>query len=117
MAVSQATAKGPEDWLAKASADHAGWYRKFYLPHLHKMVPGQEIYVCDKVLVMQNGSWRGIGDPAEREDELNVRPVLVETLIINPQTGLMEIIVSDFYRACEVSPNDGYTVVFDILRY
>ncbi|MHC4325970.1 MAG: hypothetical protein ACYSUX_16995, partial [Planctomycetota bacterium] len=116
MDVSQATVQGPEDWLAKASTGPAGEYRKFYLPNLQKIVPGQEIYSCYGVLVMQNGPWRGIGDPAEREDELNVRPVIVQTMIINPQTGHMELIVSDFYRACEVSPNDGYTVVFDILR-
>jgi hypothetical protein len=114
--VSQATARGPEDWLAKASAEPGGYYRKFYLPGLRKFYPDTEEYVCTDVLVKQNGSWRGIGDPAEREDELSVRPVIVWTEIINPQTGYPEVIRSDFYRACDLSEFDGNSVVYDILR-
>jgi hypothetical protein len=117
LAASLATARGPEDWLAKASADPVGLYSKFYLPLLRQKIPGQEIYACSEVLMMQNSSWRWIGDPALREDELHVHPVIVETLIINPQTGLTEVIVSDFYRLGDLwFPNPGYTVVWDILR-
>jgi hypothetical protein len=38
MAASRAKARGPEDWLAKASTDPGGMYSKFYLPHLRQTI-------------------------------------------------------------------------------
>jgi len=113
LTASRAKPRDSDDWLAKASTDLSGWYHKFYLPQLRQTIPGQEIYSCGGVLLMQDGPWRGIGDPALREDELNIHPVLIQKMVIDPQTGYMELWQFDFCRAAEV---DGYTVIWDILR-
>jgi hypothetical protein len=114
--VSKAKPQGPEDWLAQADADAAVVTQKFYLPRIRKTIPGQEIYAFGGVLVLRSDSWRWIVDPAQREDQLNVRPVLVETLVIDPETGLNKVITSYFYRAGEMYPFNDYTVIWDILR-
>jgi hypothetical protein len=116
MTVTEAKARDPEDWLAQANADAGLITQNFYLPRIRRTIPGQEIYAFAGVLVMHSDKWRWIVDPAEREDELNIRPVIVETLIRNPETGLQEVITSLFYRAGDLSPYNDYTVIWDILR-
>lgn len=116
LSASRATARDSEDWLAKASAEPGGMYSKFFLPGLRQTIPGQEIYACGEVLLVHTGPWCGIGDPALRGVELNVHPVIVERLIIDPQTGYQKVITIDYYRLGDLSPSPGYTVIWDILK-
>jgi photosystem II stability/assembly factor-like uncharacterized protein len=117
MTVSQAEIRGADDWLAQASADPQGFqFKKFFLPRIRQIVPGQNIFSWAGVRIRDIGSWRWVGDPGEREDYLNIRHVIMEKIVINPDTGLLEVISVDYYRAADPIYDSSETVVWDIVR-
>jgi len=61
---------------------------------------------------ISDGRWRRYVDPALREDELNIRRVMVIVPYRNPETGEREIYVNDNLRAADIGE---YTVLWDVI--
>jgi len=118
MAVRKPEVRGPDDWLAQASADPDGEYeyKKFFFLRIRQTIPGQPIFGYADMRIINNDSWRWEIDPMEREDYWNVRPIIVEKLIFNPETGLLDVLTADYYRAVELPSPGAGTYIWDILR-
>jgi hypothetical protein len=92
--------------------------RFFYFQRLRFTGTGAEIYTFDDPVEIWDASWRMIGDPAEREDELNIRPVTVEFLDRDPETGETRLYVVRNLRAADLPVRwygETATVVWDVL--
>jgi hypothetical protein len=118
MAVRKAVVRGPDDWLAQVSADPAGnySYRKFYLLRLRQTIPGQQVFGYAGIYIVRDDWWRWIVDPAEREDDLNIRSVIVEKLVYDPDEGITIVISNDEFRAAQPNYSSDLIVIWDILK-
>lgn len=65
----------------------------YYFQRLRQTIPGQEIYSFAGITVIDYGPW------VENPQTLNPRPVIVEELVRNPDTGLQEVITYTNFRA------------------
>ncbi len=102
--------------LRMVSEDNA---RIFYFQHLRRTMPGEEIYTFSDLTGIVDGAWRMLADPVERENALNVRPVIVEYLQRDPETGEIEHVMISNMRAADLPPR-GYgetiSVVWDVVN-
>jgi outer membrane receptor for ferrienterochelin and colicin len=76
----------------------------FYFQRLRQSIPGQEIYSFAGITVVDYGPW------VENPQSLNPRPIIVEELIRNPDTGLQEVITYTNFRAVDFG---DVTVLWD----
>jgi hypothetical protein len=98
------------DWAMKSSAGNM-FDKRFFYQRLLQSISGQDIYMFGGVVAI--GDWgRGIPDPAVREEELYIRPVIVERLVRNPETGQQEVIT---YLNIRAAGSVNAPVVWDIL--
>ena len=67
------------------------------------------------VSTIMDGPWRWFGDPAYREDQLDIRRVIVITPARNPETGEVDIITREDLRAADVWYFSSYTMVWDVV--
>lgn len=96
------------------ASDYSGG---FYLQRLigaGPPYPGEpEQMLCFGINRYSDGLWRWYGDPALREDQLNIRPVLVLVPYQNAETGEVDIFVHDNIRAADIGGNT--TVLWDFI--
>lgn len=119
MAVRRSKVQGPEDWLAQVSTDPTGGYsyrKLFYLLRLRQTIPGQQVYGYAGITIRADDWWRWIVDPAEREDLMNIRPIIVEKLVYDPEEGISVVITREDYRAAQLNYEGDPIVIWDILR-
>jgi hypothetical protein len=95
---------------AQASSGYIFEKRIFY-QQLRQTIPGTEIYAFAGVAEVRDWG-HGIPDPAVREEELNIRPVIVERFVINPETGLAEVIT---YTNIRAAGSVASPVVWDLI--
>ncbi len=86
-----------------AHCDHA-----FHMLQLRQILPGEPaLFTFEGVTQVGDGSWRWIGDPAVREDLLDIRPVLITFLERDPYTGEIREVLYDNYRAANIGTNSS----------
>lgn len=85
------------------------------LAHIVEPEPGQvEIMEFTRIRPVPHGPWAEITDPIQREQVLNIRPVIVRDLVRDPQTGEVTPIQYENFRAADIgSGSDKITVVWD----
>ncbi len=82
-----------------------GYVQKiYYFQRIRRTIPGQEIYGFAGITVIDHGPW------VENPQTLNPRPIIVEELVRDPDTGLQEVITYTNFRAVDFG---GTTVLWD----
>jgi hypothetical protein len=80
--------------------------------HFQRLVPtgtGPDRYSFGELAKVPDGDWRMIADPGERESALNVRPIVLEVLHRDLETGEIILMVFLNVRIAEL-PGDGGTI-------
>lgn len=93
--------------------------RFFHFPRLRFTGTGAQIFEITETAEVFDGDWRTIADPALRESELNIRPVIIEVLERDPDTGEFRLVILDHLRAADLVPGDSggsVTVVWDTME-
>jgi hypothetical protein len=119
MAVRRSEVRGPDDWLAQVATDPAGghsYQKLFYLLRLRQTIPGQPVYGYAGITIRADDWWRWIVDPAEREERMNIRPIIVQKLVYDPEEGISVVITREDYRAAQLNYDGEPTVIWDILK-
>jgi hypothetical protein len=91
--------------------------RLYHFQELLSTYAGIERYEFGGPSKIWDWGWRLYGDPAEREDALNVRPVIVEALEFDPDTNEQRLLIIYNLRAADIPVGSGETktVVWDTL--
>ena len=96
--------------------DHARFF------HFQRLLPtgtGPNQYAFDGLTKILDDEWRMIGDPMERETVLDVRPVIVEVVERDPDTGETRLIILQNVRIAELRSGGHagtFSVVWDMLE-
>ena len=86
-------------------------YPCIYFQRLFRVIPGQEIFAfIGHARAGASAYW--ITDPAWREDLLNIRPVMIESIYRDPVTGRQNVRTYTNIRAADLG---SCTVVWDVL--
>jgi hypothetical protein len=109
---------GTADSLTLAPAPSSAAYEEgiFFFQGLRALYPDQQVYEFSTLVAVRSGVWRVFGDPVTREQNLGVRPVAVEVLERDPETGQFILVMHRDLRAADLPPFSGgnpVTVVWD----
>ena len=83
--------------------------------HFQRVIPtgtGRDVFTFLDVAAVVDGDWRAIGDPEERTRALDVRPVTMEYLTRDPDTGFLQLIVRQNVLVADLP--GGVTVMWDV---
>ncbi|NIO00910.1 MAG: TonB-dependent receptor [Candidatus Latescibacteria bacterium] len=76
----------------------------YYFQRLRQTIPGQEIYTFQGITVVDHGPW------VENAQSLNPRPIIVEEVVRDPDTGESHVITYTNFRAVDFGER---TVLWD----
>jgi len=91
----------------------------FYVQQLQFSGTGPNRYVFGGMAKLRDGDWRGVADPAAREAALDIRPVLLEVLTRDADTGefylyvFEDVLAADIYNEAE---HETITVLWDTIE-